>query len=261
MFLCYTYINDYILWILMEAQFPFHCQKCANLNMNIPNKKYADTLIISDIHLGSDLCRAKELINIIKKYNFKRLILNGDIFDSLNLKRLHTEHWALLTFIRKISKKNEVIWIIGNHDGRLVELSELLGVKMYRKYSWRSNGKKFLAIHGHQFDRFLNKNIILSGIAVSFYNIIQKIDTKNRVISRWIKNTNKSWLRLSEEVARGAILYAKMNGADYIFCGHTHITKYAESKGIKYYNSGCWVLIPSNYITIDNNDVKIIDVK
>lgn len=223
-------------------------------------KKQIDTLIISDIHLGSDLCRAEKLIDTLKKYDFKRLILNGDIFDSLNFKRLHTEHWALLTFVRKISKKSEVVWIIGNHDGRLLELSELLGVKMYRKYKWKSNGKNFLAIHGHQFDRLLNKNIILSGIAVSVYNIIQTIDTKNRIISRWIKNTNKSWLRLSEEVARGALIYARLNKVDYIFCGHTHITKYAESRGIKYYNSGCWVSIPSSYITAEGEKIEILNV-
>lgn len=224
------------------------------------SKKQIDTLIVSDIHLGSDLCRAEKLIETIKKYNFKRLILNGDIFDNLNFKRLHTEHWALLTYIRKISKKSEVVWIIGNHDGRLVELSELLGVKMYRKYNWKSNGKKFLAVHGHQFDRFLHKNIILSGIAIFAYNLIQKYDGKNRTLSRWIKKTNKSWLRLSEEVAKGAFMYAKMNRDDYIFCGHTHISKYAESKGVKYYNSGCWMEIPSNYITINNEDIKINEV-
>ncbi len=223
-------------------------------------KKYVDTLIVSDIHLGSDMCRAEKLEKIIKSYKVKRLILNGDIFDNLNLKRLHTEHWDVLSRIRKISKKCDVIWIHGNHDSYVKEFSELLGVKVYKKYSWRSKGKKFMAIHGHQFDRLLHKNFIISGIATFFYHIIQRFDTKNRTISHWIKRTNKSWLRLSDQVMRGALLYAKLNNVQIIFCGHTHIAKKEEKGEITYYNSGTWDAKPSYYITVNKSEVELIKV-
>jgi UDP-2,3-diacylglucosamine pyrophosphatase LpxH len=44
-----------------------------------------DTLILSDIHFGSELCNAELLFEVMSKFKFRRLILNGDIFDHLNL--------------------------------------------------------------------------------------------------------------------------------------------------------------------------------
>ncbi len=220
-------------------------------------KNTIDTLIISDIHLGSDLSRVKELAKVFKICRFKRLILNGDIFDSFNFRRLHSAHWGILSLIRKLSKVSEVIWIIGNHDGAASALSELLGVRIYRQYIWESKGKRYLAIHGHQFDRFLHKNIIISVIAIFIYNIIQRLSGQSRFIGDWLKNNSKSWLRLSNEVAEGAVRYARLRKADYVFCGHTHLADFRERRGVKYYNSGSWVEIPSSYIIIKDRQAEI----
>lgn len=227
---------------------------------NNKKKIKIDTLIISDIHLGDKDCRAEKLIKTLNGYEFKRLILNGDIFDGLNFKRLHTSDWSVLSKIRKVSRKSEVVWITGNHDGAAIYLSELIGLKVYNKYFWRANGKKFLAIHGHQFDRFLSKNFIISSIAVSFYNLIKRVDTKNKFFSSWIKENSKSWLRLSEQVARGAILYARLLKADCVFCGHTHLAMQKQFGKVEYYNSGCWVEAPSSYIAIKGEKVEIVSV-
>lgn len=221
------------------------------------NKKVIGTLIISDIHLGSDLSRVRKLAEVFRAYQFKRLILNGDIFDGFNFKRLSSAHWGILSFIRKLSKKSEVIWIHGNHDGIISALSQLLGVRIYRQYIWKDKGKKYLAIHGHQFDRFLHKNIVLSAIAIFIYNAIQKLSGQNRFLSSWLKNNSKSWLRLSNEVAGGAVRYARIRKADYVFCGHTHLADYREIRGVKYYNSGSWVEIPSSYIIIKDGQAEI----
>ena len=45
------------------------------------------TLILSDIHLGTKYCKAKEVLNFLRRCNFKKLILNGDIIDGWSLKR------------------------------------------------------------------------------------------------------------------------------------------------------------------------------
>lgn len=219
-------------------------------------KTEINTLIISDIHLGSDVARPKAVKDLLMSYDFKRLILLGDIFDSLNFSRLKKEHWNLLSYIRKLSnpeKKIKVVWVEGNHDEGLSEImSHLIGIKVYKEYYWISKGKKFLAIHGHQFDRFLNENIIISSISSYLYYKIQKYDRANQNISRFIKKRSKGWLRLSNKVADGALYYAKANEADIVICGHTHQSLYKEMDDIKYYNTGCWTDIPSTYITIDN---------
>ena len=220
-----------------------------------------NTLILSDIHLGLRTSRPTEAIKIIESYDFERLILNGDIFDSLNFNRLHSQHWDFLSKIREISKKKEVIWVYGNHDGPALTLSNLLGIKIYEKYSWSSGDKKLLAIHGHQFDHFLYKNVLISNIAVWFYYFIHRLDTKNRFLAHWLKNHTKNYLRMSEEVKNGAIIYAKLCKVDYIFCGHTHKAEVFKSQKVNYYNSGSWTTSPSNYIIIKGGNVELKEFK
>ncbi len=218
-------------------------------------KMYINTLIVSDIHLGSPFARPKEVLELLQGFNFKRLILLGDIFDDLNFKRLKKEHWNLLSYIRKLSnpgKNIEVVWVEGNHDEGLIDkLSHLIGIEAYSEYEFEISGNKIIAVHGHQFDRFLNENIFISNISSFIYNKIQKYDRENQALSRFIKRKSKGWLRLSHKVADSAIEYAKKKNRDTVICGHTHQTLQKNTGGIKYFNTGCWTDIPSTYITID----------
>src|SRR3954463_15571306 len=118
-----------------------------------------DTLILSDVHLGSEISRARDALDLLKSMTCRRLILLGDIFCDLNFRRLKKEHWQFLSYIRKLSnpKRNvEVVWVEGNHDYGLSELmSHLVGINVYQEYEWDYCGMRHLAIHGHQFDRFV----------------------------------------------------------------------------------------------------------
>ena len=44
-------------------------------------KRHLDYVVISDVHLGTYGCKAKELHNYLKTIQPKVLILNGDIID------------------------------------------------------------------------------------------------------------------------------------------------------------------------------------
>ncbi len=134
---------------------------------------HVETLIVSDVHLGSEVSRAKDLLEMLRTHTFNRLILLGDIFADLNFKRLKKEHWELLSYIRKLSnpkRQTEIVWVEGNHDTGLADvMSQLVGVKVYQELKWEFAGKKYLAIHGHQFDRFLVDNAFLSDIGAFLY--------------------------------------------------------------------------------------------
>lgn len=220
--------------------------------------KNTHTIIISDIHLGSFVSRADKTLELLKKYSFKKLILLGDIFDDLNFSNLTQDHWKLLAYIGKISKTKKVRWIEGNHDKGLSKVvGALMGAKIYKSYRWQYKNKKYLAIHGHQFDRFLIDNTFLSYTASFLYNLIQKIDFKNKTFSRFIKRKSKGWLKLSDKVACSALAYAKKRRVNYIFCGHTHKAMYRIKKKVKYYNSGCWTDTPCTFITINEKNIEI----
>src|SRR6185503_15124972 len=81
-----------------------------------------DAVVISDLHLGSDNCQAKAAATFLQEIldgtlRTRRLIINGDVFDSIDFRRLRKTHWKVLSQIRHLSDKIEVIWIAGNHDG------------------------------------------------------------------------------------------------------------------------------------------------
>ncbi len=221
--------------------------------------KHIDTFIASDVHLGSPVSRSQFLVETLKKYNFKRLILLGDIFDDLNFKRLKTKDWEFLSYVRMLSEEKsgvEVIWIAGNHDELLIEvMSHLLGVTVLMDYEWTYKDKKYLAIHGHQFDTFMIKNKLVSKTAGQFYKLFQKVDGKGHKLSRPIKRMSKTWIRVSEELAKRALEFGKERKADFIFCGHTHQAMSRTDGDVTYFNTGSWTDIPSTYITIDEGGV------
>src|SRR6476661_2178968 len=185
-----------------------------------------DTVILSDLHLGSEVSRAKAALQMLKAVSFSRLILLGDIFCDLNFRRLKKEHWQFLGYIRKLSNPKrgvEVVWVEGNHDYGLSEvMSHLVGVKVYEEYEWEFEGHRHLAIHGHQFDRFAVNNLLFSSLATLVHLQLQKLDFKGKAFSRFLDRLGARWLRLSSKVASGAILHAQTRRADRVFCGHTH---------------------------------------
>src|SRR4029077_17535496 len=220
-----------------------------------------DTLILSDVHLGSECSRDRDATQVLKDNCFRRLILLGDIFADLNFGRLTKEHWKFLGYIRKLShpKRNvEIVWVEGNHDQGLTDImSHLVGGQVYQEYVWEYAGLRHLAIHGHQFDRLVANNMRLNYLGTQIYLQLEKLDLKGKPVARFIDRLNTRWLRMSEKVASGALFHARLHKADRIFCGHTHVAMTRERDGLCYYNSGGWVDSKPTYITIDEGGVRI----
>ncbi len=220
-----------------------------------------DTLILSDLHLGSHISRAQDAMRMLRETSFRRLVLLGDIFSDLNFGRLTKEHWKFLGYIRKLSnpkRRIEVVWVEGNHDQGLTNvMSHLVGVKVYQEYTWEFAGRLHLAVHGHQFDRFAVNNVLLSNLGSFLHLQLQKLDLADRRFSRYVDLLNTRWLRLSAKVAAGAIAQARLWHASRVFCGHTHIAMQREQEGIEYYNSGSWTDSQATYITVDSEGVRI----
>ena len=205
-----------------------------------------ETLIVSDVHLGSAVSLAAALTHLLKNSTFKRLILLGDIFQDLDFSRLTSEHWKLISYIRKLSNPKrgiEVVWVEGNHDAGITHVMEhLLGVKVYQEYTWESGGKKCLAIHGHQYDNlWAGGTPLLGRIFTPMYLWMQHIDFVKKWLPRMLDKLHTHWERLDVKVAKGAMKHAAHVGADVIFCGHTHQVFSDFRDNVQYHNVGCWV--------------------
>lgn len=81
------------------------------------------TVILSDVHLGSEHSKVEELTNFLKSVNCGKLILNGDIIDGWKLQRNPFGRWKqsytnLIKVIMKMMENygTEVIYVRGNHD-------------------------------------------------------------------------------------------------------------------------------------------------
>ena len=222
---------------------------------------FADTIIISDLHLGSELSHASDALRMLKSASFNRLILLGDIFSDLNFRRLKKEHWQFLGYIRKLSnpkRQIEVVWVEGNHDHGLSDvMSHLVGIRVYDEYVWEFNGKRHLAVHGHQFDRFLTRNRVLSSFLSAVHLGLQKMSFGKRRMMGFLERFDTAWLRLSVKVAGGAVTHARSRNADRVFCGHTHEALSLKRDGIEYYNSGSWTQDVPTYIAVDQQGVGV----
>ena len=252
--------------LLSKVHAPFLVQlsspcNIASLKLLVMSTAVYDTLILSDLHLGSEISRAQDATRMLRQNLFQRLILLGDIFADLNFRRLTKDHWKFLGYIRKLSNPKrgvEVVWVEGNHDQGLTNvMSHLVGVKVYQEYSWEFEGRRHLAIHGHQFDRFAVNNLVLSNVGSFLHLQLQKLDARGKRFSRFVDLLNTRWLRLSSKVASGAIAQARLRRAERVFCGHTHVAQQCELDGIAYYNTGSWTDSRPTYITVGADGVHI----
>lgn len=217
-----------------------------------------DAIIISDLHLGSDACQARQIskfLHLIQNEEFatKRLILNGDVFDSWNFHRLCKQQWKILSNLRKLSDTIQIVWINGNHDGPAEIVSHLLGLEVAEEFIFESGEKNILVLHGHRFDDFITDHPVITFFATVLYYWMQKIHI---YWARSAKKCSKTFLRCSEKIERCAKEYAKKKKCDAVCCGHTHLELECPGE-IDYFNSGCWTELPCSYLTIADGQIQL----
>src|SRR3954471_97154 len=101
-------------------------------------KLFYDCMVISDLHLGSAVCQARLLEEFLiwAVEHCRELVINGDIFDDLNFRRLTKRHFACLKVIRRNSDRDDflLVWFRENHDGPADIVSHIVGVDILDEY-------------------------------------------------------------------------------------------------------------------------------
>lgn len=226
-----------------------------------------DAVVLSDIHLGAGNCQTDRLSELLQRIDrgtlgparnqfTTRLILNGDLFDSLNLCQLTERHWDILRQLRQLSKRIETIWLTGNHDGQAELVSLVLGVPVLDEYILESGSQNFLVLHGHIFDRFIEKHPRITALADGFYRFLQRLDPSHQ-LARMAKQGSKTFLRCAKVIEEGATALARRRGCQGAICGHTHHACTHNNQPISYFNSGCWTELPCTYLTVSEGNVQL----
>ncbi len=228
--------------------------------VNPPDERPYDCLIISDLHLGSVVCQAKLLEEFLEwaATATLELIINGDIFDDLNFKRLSKKHFACLRSIRRHSDRDDLrlIWIRGNHDGPAEIVSHIVGVEIKEEYIFTNGKIRLLILHGDQFDHFITKYKYVTSVACGLFYYIQKLAPHRA--ARWIRRVSKRFQRNSQLVQRSAIEYARTKGCNAVTCGHTHMPLVADVDGIRYVNSGTWTETPPcPFVAVTGGEISL----
>jgi UDP-2,3-diacylglucosamine pyrophosphatase LpxH len=220
-----------------------------------------DGLIISDLHLGCGNSQVKNVRLLLENIAdgitaTSRLILNGDVFDSFDFRRLNKNHWKVLSLLRKLSDQLEIIWICGNHDGSAEIVSHLLGVTVKDEYILTSGDRRILILHGHQFDDFLDSHPILTWFGDQIYMLLQKVDNTH-YFAKMAKKGSKTFLRCARKIEDGSREYALRRNCHAVCCGHTHHANSNLSGPVQYFNSGCWTELPCTFLTVTNGTIEL----
>ncbi|MCD8450291.1 UDP-2,3-diacylglucosamine diphosphatase [Tenacibaculum dicentrarchi] len=228
----------------------------------IKNKKRKlDIVVISDVHLGTYGCKAKELHSYLKSVEPKILILNGDIIDIWQFKKSYfpKSHMKIIKQLMSyITSNTKVYYITGNHDEMLRKFKgfSLGNFEIVNKVILNIDGKKGWFFHGDVFDvtmqhsKWLAKlgsigydTLILINIAVNWFS--QKLGYGKLSFSKKIKNSVKGAVKFINNFETTASDIAISNGYDYVVCGHIHQPEMKiirnESGETTYLNSGDWV--------------------
>ena len=216
------------------------------------------TIIISDIHLGSQYSRAKEVTKFIKENKCQTLILNGDIIDGMALKRgsiWNDDHMKCIRRILKKAKKTKIYWIRGNHDDFLCDFIpftlDKINIVENLEYTGL-NGKKYIILHGDIFDIFVNDMKWLAKIGSIGYDLCLWLNKHYNHYRTWrgkeyfslskkIKDSVKQATSFIGEFEKHMVEHAKKIGADGVICGHIHKAEMRIVDGIEYMNSGDYV--------------------
>src|ERR1700744_3518087 len=224
-------------------------------------KREVDIVVISDVHLGTYGCHAKELLKYLKSIKPKMLILNGDIIDIWQFSKSYwpeTHMKVVRRILKFVTEGIPVYYLTGNHDEMLRKFADfnLGSFQLMNKIVLNVDGKKAWIFHGDVFDVTMQYSKWLAKLGAvgydmliyinSFINYISKKMGKGKIsLSKKIKNSVKSAVKYINSFEETAAEIAIEKGYDYVVCGHIHqpcdrIIENAKGK-VNYLNSGDWI--------------------
>jgi UDP-2,3-diacylglucosamine pyrophosphatase LpxH len=225
-------------------------------------KRELDIVVISDVHLGTYGCHARELNNYLKSIEPRTLVLNGDIFDMWNFKKSYfpKEHMEVVRRLLKMAVNGtKVYYLTGNHDDVLRKFGEIsLGlIHLRNKLVFQVDGKTHWVFHGDVFDPSIQGAKWLAKLGGQGYDLLIRINRiinnvrnvfglKHASFSARVKKGVKGAVRFIGDFEDTAIQIAAENGYDSVICGHIHQPQIREvlaknGKTVTYMNSGDWV--------------------
>jgi UDP-2,3-diacylglucosamine pyrophosphatase LpxH len=224
-------------------------------------KRDIEILVLSDIHLGTRGCHAKELHKYLKSVNPEIVILNGDIIDFWQFSKRYwpNSHMKVVKqIIGMASRGTRTYYITGNHDETLRKFAGIkIGpLEVVNKLMLELDGQKIWFFHGDVFDVIMQYSkwiakfgaIGYDGLIIlnNLVNAISRFFGRGKVsLSKGIKDNIKTSLKYINNFEETAARLAIKKGYDAIVCGHIHNPEIRNIQmgnlKVLYLNSGDWI--------------------
>ena len=235
------------------------------------------TVFISDVHLGFRGCQAEYLLDFLTQFDAEQLVLVGDILDLWSLKR--SLYWPVAhqevvkAILRIVHRGARVVYVPGNHDEEFRELcgATLGGIEIRRDFIHETaDGRRFLVLHGDDFDAAVKFSGLLKGVGERFYDLMLWLGRGVQWLRRrfgfgywslatWVKqkipDARLYIARFESAAAHAAARY----GLDGVICGHIHRPEIRDVDGIQYCNAGDWVEHCSALVEHRNGQLEILE--
>ncbi|MEX1088276.1 MAG: UDP-2,3-diacylglucosamine diphosphatase [Phycisphaeraceae bacterium] len=240
-------------------------------------KLHYRTVFISDVHLGSRSCRARDLASFLKRIKCDRLYLVGDILDLWRLRQRWywpAEHNDVIRQILRLAKKGAVVKLVpGNHDEAARQYFGLQfgGVRVVRHAVHETaDGRRLLVTHGDQFDLIVTRAKLLSILGSWAYDWL----VVGNVVANWVgARLGMHYVSLSQKIklkVKSACTFigafedtlskeARRQGLDGVVCGHIHKAEARRNDVGLYYNCGDWVESCTALVEHDDGTMQVID--
>lgn len=235
------------------------------------------SIFVSDVHLGTRGCKADFFLEFLKQNESEYLYLVGDIVDGWRLRR--SWYWPqphndiIQKILRRARKGAKVYYLPGNHDeaargflglqfGGVTVVDELVHET--------ADGRRFLVIHGDQFDAVVKYAKWLALIGDHAYVILLWINTWLNYVRRKLGFTYWSISAYLKHKAKSAVEYignyesalaeeARRRQVDGVICGHIHHAEMRDMEGVLYCNDGDWVESCTALVEHETGELEIIN--
>jgi len=214
---------------------------------------------ISDVHLGSRHSKVEALLRFLRENESDAIYIVGDFIDGWELQRrwrwLNAYNTVVQKLLRKDRKRTRVTLLYGNHDEFLQNFAGMRFGRVRlaeRAIHVGADGKRYLVLHGHQFDGLTHFNHLLEKIGSRLYDVILYMNSAvNRIgrrlgfgywsLSAFLKRQTKSAVKFVSAYEDTMVQMAAKHKVDGIICGHIHQAEIKQVRGLAYMNCGDWV--------------------
>jgi UDP-2,3-diacylglucosamine pyrophosphatase LpxH len=223
-------------------------------------------VFISDTHLGLPESTAALVLWFRENTDADRWFWLGDVRD-LWVLTMFPKWWGPdETALSRMAMED--FTITGNHDGVLATVLDMPDEMLYVS---PATCKRYLLVHGHQFDPFIVRHLIAS-ILATWANLAAMLVIDPPV--NWLRKrlgVNGHWSLASavkhllrrgsylQKVKARAVAYAKLQNADGIVFGHTHECSIETIDGILVANTGAGIELTAVAET-DAGDFVLLDL-